>query len=250
MSALPSGYIASSARDMTHYLMAFINGGRYGNSRVFSESLITEAQTSIGNTSYGAGWYSAGYYKWHTGEVANYNAYICTVPSENLGIIVLSNTNDIGVKYLNRKCSSLTRIHNGIRVKLMGGPLPDKILLNAKAMYVLVDITIILLFALAIKLFLWPISTPAAKNKPILWLGLRAAVSLRISSALLYAVPVLIKGSWYALLISVPDLTLSALILAALLITAGIINTVKFIAAMTGRKAAIARPISKDMKNI
>lgn len=108
-SAAPSGYIAATAEDMTHFLIAFLHGGRYGASSVLSEEGITAAQAAIGDTAYGAGWYSGGSYKWHTGELANYNAYICTVPSHELGIVVLSNTTDIGTKFPNSSSSSLRR---------------------------------------------------------------------------------------------------------------------------------------------
>lgn len=229
MSALPSGYIASSAEDMAHFLMAFINQGKYKDNIILSGNGITEAQTSIGNTSYGAGWFSSGYYKWHTGELANYNTYICTVPSEKLGIIMLSNTNDIGAKFLNESSSALRRIPEGIRMMLVGGELPDEIWLNTKTMYGFIDSMIILLLVLVIRFFLWPCKKGLDNKATCLRSGLRVAAALTISVLLLCVIPLWIKGSWHALMISVPDLTLSIMVISILLIAAAVINIIMLI---------------------
>jgi CubicO group peptidase (beta-lactamase class C family) len=236
-SALPSGYIISSAEDMTHFLIAFINKGMYKQNNILSENGITQALASIGNTSYGAGWFSAGYYKWHTGELANYNAYICIVPSEKLGIIMLSNTNDIGVKFLNHGSSSLRRIPEGVRVLLVGGELPDDIWLSTKTMYILVDLVIILILVLIIRLLFWPLRSKL-ENKKSFYFVIRTLVALIISIVMLSCVPVWVKGSWHALMISVPDLTLSIMAISLLLLTASIINIVMLIKKIFGRKTA------------
>jgi CubicO group peptidase (beta-lactamase class C family) len=112
-SAAPSGYVASTAEDMTRFLIAFLDGGRYRERSVLSEAGIAAAQEAIGPAASGAGWFSGSYYKWHTGELANYNAYITTVPSHGLGIVTLANTNDIGMKFLRtrppRRCGGSPR---------------------------------------------------------------------------------------------------------------------------------------------
>jgi CubicO group peptidase (beta-lactamase class C family) len=225
-SALPSGYLASSAEDMTHVLLAFLNQGTYKRNTVLSAKGIADAQTSIGSTGYAAGWFSAGYYKWHTGELANYNAYICTVPSEKIGIIALGNTNDIGIKFLNQGSSSLRRIPEGIRVLLVGGQLPEDPLLNVITMYVIVDLVVALLFAILTGLLIRACRTgmrsQVSRSRIFSW----TLVTLAVPAAILFLVPVWIQGSWLALLISVPDLTVSALVLSALMLAQGVAGIV------------------------
>jgi len=53
-SELPAGYLISSAEDMAHYLIAEMNGGRYGNSSVLSSEGMALTQTSPGT--YAMGW--------------------------------------------------------------------------------------------------------------------------------------------------------------------------------------------------
>lgn len=229
MSAAPSGYITSSAEDMVHYLMAFTNQGNYKKLSVFSENVIMDAQTSIGETAYGAGWFSSGYYKWHTGELANYNAYVCTIPSNGYGIVMLSNTNDIGTKFINHESSSLRRIPDGIRIMLMGGHLPSNRIINTNVMYFLIDLAVIFILVLVIKLFLLPRKSKKAFKSQCICYAIKTAVSIITSTIILLLVPVWIKGSWPALMVSVPDLTLSALLFSSLLIISGIINTKKLV---------------------
>ena len=60
-SQLPSGFLIASAEDMTHFLIAQLNGGRYGASTVLSAEGTAAMQapgvaTGAGAGSYGLGW--------------------------------------------------------------------------------------------------------------------------------------------------------------------------------------------------
>ncbi|MCC6475347.1 MAG: beta-lactamase family protein, partial [Burkholderiales bacterium] len=56
-SAAPSGYIVSTARDMTHFLVAELNRGRYGDTALLGEAAMTATQISLGATGYAMGWF-------------------------------------------------------------------------------------------------------------------------------------------------------------------------------------------------
>lgn len=236
MSALPSGYIISSAEDMTHYLMLFLNGGKYKDITLLSEKGVLETQNAIGDTNYGAGWFSGSYYKWHTGEIANYNAYICTIPSEQLGIVMLSNTNDIGIKFLNRGSSSLRRIPDGIRMMLMGGDLPDRPLFNINSMYLLVDIAAILVFAVLAAVLTVSVKADWKGDMGYLSWLIKILVLMIVPIIVLLSVPHIIQGSWHALLISVPDLTLAVLIYVLMLLAAGLSGIISMMYSLFKRK--------------
>ena len=51
-------------------------------------------------------------------------------------------------------------------------------------------------------------------------------MTLAVPAAILFLVPAWIQGSWLALLISVPDLTVSALVLSALMLVQGVAGIV------------------------
>jgi CubicO group peptidase (beta-lactamase class C family) len=102
----PSSFLISSAEDLTHLLIAELNGGRYGNGTVLSLQGIAEMQrpmTPIGGSEMRSGMgmdvgevndiYIAG----KTGGTGNYNARIVLAPLDGWGVVVLANTFDIGL---------------------------------------------------------------------------------------------------------------------------------------------------------
>jgi CubicO group peptidase (beta-lactamase class C family) len=97
---IPAGYLISSAEDMTHYLIAQLNDGRYGRAAVVSPSGITELHrpavaTPAADTSYGMGWFVGPVNGipavFHQGETFTYHANVVLVPRSRQGVIVLMN---------------------------------------------------------------------------------------------------------------------------------------------------------------
>jgi CubicO group peptidase (beta-lactamase class C family) len=98
--SLPQGYIISTAEDMSHYLIAQLNGGRYGDVQILSPAGITEMHrpaiaTWKRETSYGMGWEIgpiAGIPAiWHEGSIFNYHANMVLIPGNGSGFILLEN---------------------------------------------------------------------------------------------------------------------------------------------------------------
>lgn len=98
-STTPSGFLISSAEDMTHYLAAQLNGGTYGNIQLLSPQGIDTLHTSGAKinrfSSYGMGWViqnQSGLTKiWHNGDVSNFHANMMLLPDQHIGIVVLIN---------------------------------------------------------------------------------------------------------------------------------------------------------------
>jgi CubicO group peptidase (beta-lactamase class C family) len=97
---LPAGYLISSAEDMTHYLIAQLNGGQYGGAAVLSPSGTADLQrpavsTAESDTSYGMGWFVGPVNGipavFHQGETFNYHANIVLIPGSDRGVVVLMN---------------------------------------------------------------------------------------------------------------------------------------------------------------
>jgi CubicO group peptidase (beta-lactamase class C family) len=97
---IPAGYLISSAEDMTHYLIAQLNGGRYRAASVLSPKGVDElhrpgAPTPKTGPSYAMGWFVGPINKiaaiYHQGEVPNFHANAVLVPESRTGVIVLMN---------------------------------------------------------------------------------------------------------------------------------------------------------------
>jgi CubicO group peptidase (beta-lactamase class C family) len=109
LSSLPSGQLISCAEDMAHYLIAQLNGGRYGDVHILSEAGIQEMQRGanelkMGELSgglYGMGWFEIdlGTEKTysHGGNVPDFSAFMALVPEQKKGIALLFNADPYGL---------------------------------------------------------------------------------------------------------------------------------------------------------
>jgi CubicO group peptidase (beta-lactamase class C family) len=108
--SLPSGQLISSVEDMAHYLIAYLNGGRYGDVQILSPAGIDEMHRpaaeinemglSLGD--YGMGWISQGTGEsrivWHSGIVPDFGAFMALVPEQKKGMVLLFNANHAMMK--------------------------------------------------------------------------------------------------------------------------------------------------------
>ena len=97
---VPAGYLISDAEDMSHYLIAQLNNGRYRSASVLSPEGVDElhrpaVQTPETGTSYGMGWFVGPINGipaiHHQGETFNFHANAVLVPGSRTGVIVLMN---------------------------------------------------------------------------------------------------------------------------------------------------------------
>jgi CubicO group peptidase (beta-lactamase class C family) len=107
--SLPSGWLISCAEDMAHYLIAHLNGGRYGGLQILSEAGIDELHRgvreyivgSIFSGKYGMGWFDVdlGQTKTysHAGNVPNFSAFMALIPKHKKGVVMLLNADPYGL---------------------------------------------------------------------------------------------------------------------------------------------------------
>jgi CubicO group peptidase (beta-lactamase class C family) len=105
----PAGAISSSVSDMSHWVLAQLNNGKYNDKQVIPGSAIGQTRlphSILGNgghmynkahfSLYGLGWfleeYSGRKFVGHTGGVNGFVTSVAMVPEEKLGIIVFTNT--------------------------------------------------------------------------------------------------------------------------------------------------------------
>jgi CubicO group peptidase (beta-lactamase class C family) len=99
---LPAGWLISSAEDLTHYVVAQLNGGRYGDAAVLSPAGIEELHrpaakqsTPAGDASYGMGWVTSTVNGiqaiWHNGSTGDMHAIVLIEPHGRWGVALLYN---------------------------------------------------------------------------------------------------------------------------------------------------------------
>ena len=97
---VPAGYLISSAADMTHYLLANLNGGHYHDTSVLSAAGVDDlhraaVETPETGTSYAMGWFVGPVNGipaiHHQGETFNFHANAVLLPASGTGVIVLMN---------------------------------------------------------------------------------------------------------------------------------------------------------------
>ena len=107
---LPSGYLISTAEDLTNYLIAQLNDGRYGAAQVLSAEGMAAMHTSgipeggYPSSSALQGGYAMGWFVdelagvpaiLHGGDLSNFHADLALLPEQNLGIVLLTNENGL-----------------------------------------------------------------------------------------------------------------------------------------------------------
>ncbi|WP_182914410.1 serine hydrolase [Paenibacillus sp. 1011MAR3C5] len=92
---VPAGYLAASARDMTHFLLSQMNGGQYRDATVLSAASTGLMQRYEAGFPYGLGWFTTSEWISHGGDAENYHADVMMHTDGSWGIVVLMNTNDV-----------------------------------------------------------------------------------------------------------------------------------------------------------
>ncbi len=107
--SLPAGELISSAEDMAHYLIAHLNGGRYGDAQVLSSAGVDELHRGvkeyiafgISSGLYGMGWFDLdiGQTKTfsHSGNVPDFSAFMALIPEQKKGMVMLLNADPYGL---------------------------------------------------------------------------------------------------------------------------------------------------------
>ena len=129
----PAGSINSNVKDMSKWVTALINGGKYKGKKVFSESTVRSLQTpSMVNTTqsiqydenfyvmYGLGWAVTSYRGHvrvdHGGNIDGFSASTCFMPRDSIGVVVLTNMNGTALTSI---------VRNNVLDRMLGIPEVD-----------------------------------------------------------------------------------------------------------------------------
>jgi CubicO group peptidase (beta-lactamase class C family) len=153
-SQLPSGYLISSAEDMTHFLIAQLNGGRFGANTVLSVEGIGAMQapgvaTGVGEASYGLGWKTAPLGEipviQHAGDNFYFHGMAFIEPRTRRGAVLLINANGALAGM-----SAFKQIEEGVAQLLAGQPLTVASSMSLGRLYLIVNAVLGVIFVLAL----------------------------------------------------------------------------------------------------
>jgi CubicO group peptidase (beta-lactamase class C family) len=120
----PAGSINSSVKEMSNWLITWINNGKYKGKQVIPEKYIQQAiqpqmiMDGLSNpempsqhlTSYGYAWmissYKGHYRVEHGGNIDGFSANVCFFPTDSIGIVVLTNQDGSSLPSLARNTIS------------------------------------------------------------------------------------------------------------------------------------------------
>lgn len=112
LGSLPSGQLISCAEDMAHYLIAHLNGGRYGDRQILSRAGIEEMHRGVKELKMGelsGGFYGMGWFDTrigctrivsHGGNTPDFSAYMALLPEHKRGVILLLNADPYGLPFV------------------------------------------------------------------------------------------------------------------------------------------------------
>jgi CubicO group peptidase (beta-lactamase class C family) len=150
---VPAGYLISSAEDMTHYLVAQLNGGHYDGAALLSSTgvatlhrPVAPAGLSAVGGSYAMGWFvgsrdQLGTTIWHNGSAAGMHSMAVILPAQKWAVVVLTNTESLLYEFLSR----MEVIADNVAAMLAQRPLAGTL----TGLYTAFDVVAVLMLLLA-----------------------------------------------------------------------------------------------------
>ncbi|WP_044640198.1 serine hydrolase domain-containing protein [Risungbinella massiliensis] len=220
---IASGYLISSAEDMSNYLVAQMNGGHFKKNKILSTESVKQMHNPVSpmgdGSSYAMGWSVKNNVIFHVG--ATENTYSFMVMKDGYGIILLANSMDFLVYY--------DQIVMGIDEILHGGKptlanIPDfqntYLIVDLVALAVLIYITWSI-YGLCKKRMKWK-ATPLRIMFQILSILL---FQLLIPLAILFYLPKILIAPWSVIIVFLPGLGHFLFLFAIVLLCIGIVKT-------------------------
>jgi CubicO group peptidase (beta-lactamase class C family) len=253
-SNVPAGGLISSVQDLTHYLLAQMNGGRFGSTSVLSEAGIATMHApgvprEEGKTgSYGMGWVNGSLAGvpaiWHDGNLFHFHALLLIEPQTHWGAVLLMNANTVIYPAQQSLDAGVTR--------LLAGQTPQAST-SLTTFYLILDGVLAVLSALAVfpllRLRRWArkFEHRQQRRPQFLRLGLRLTWDVALPVAILLGASLAASEqgapSWYWILIGTPDLGSWVLAICALLLLTAVLRAVLAIRVLR-RKGAGTSPVA------
>jgi CubicO group peptidase (beta-lactamase class C family) len=250
LDMLPAGWISSTAEDMSHYLIAQMNGGHYSNVSVLSSAdtatMHAPAAVMQPGAMYGMGWiYQSAKDSgtgtpliWHNGETLSFHADMFIEPQDQWAAVILMNT--AGLNPLAEMAIENLRV--GV-ASMLAGHVPPSGLNLSTSYYIIDSIVLFISILVLVSVFRLPHWNRKFRQRRGHWLlrvGLRLIWELILPVVLLFSIPIMF-GSWSEFLFTFPDLGPWLIVTLAVLIITAITRIVLVVLAL--RRKDADRPV-------
>lgn len=217
---MPSGFLIASAEDMAHFLLAQLNGGRFGDRALLSPQGMAALQApgvpiGEGKQTYGLGWQTKTIggipVIAHAGDHPNVHTLVFIEPASRRGAVLLMNSQNMLAQF-----GAFPAMEAGL-ARLLAGQEPTPVAtLPLPTLYLIIDGVLGVLWALA----LWPLlrlrhweqrlyQQARAGQLRLRWVGLRLGWTFGLPLALLIGARLLLYGmdaqSWAEGALLFPD---------------------------------------------
>ncbi len=244
-----TGYLYSSAGDMSHYLSMYLNGGVYNGRRLLSEQGINAMLSGETNDAsrtlmshnfdfqYGRGWFvgpfgAAEDARWHLGDLYSFTAWMVLLPDTDQAVVVLMNAGS--AFEIAGATGPLSRIPIGVVNVLRGENPPSGMGLNR--FYVIFDAAVLIVLALQVRslgrVILHGFAPSGVRGwattvVPFVW-------EFGIAGFVLVQFPAMLGGGWGAAIQALPDLSLVLLVVSLLWLLTGAARAVQLLRVLVG----------------
>lgn len=235
---LPSGYLIASAEDMAHFVIAQMNGGRYGAASVLSPEGIALTHVIPRPDPYGMGWEAEEDNGLtlinHDGGTPNFQTSLFFDPEARVGVFIAANVcgaldifaSPPGLDF--RDGSTLRAMAHSVLNLAAGRPLPDQGI-GHRTLYVAYDLVLLVLTGVLI-VFLTRMperrrrieERGVSRASDLVWRGAKAAVLHLALPVILVVLAVSFPGVKVALTLYQPDLVYWLVAVAAVLLVKGL----------------------------
>jgi len=232
---LPSGFLISSAEDLGHFLIAQLNGGRYGAEQILGPEYVMMMHQPAVDTGFKDMFYAFGWRTLdvegepsvrHGGDASNFHSDLAFSPTRGWGVAVVTNYTGLPVAHiLNEPVNEVLRMASGYDTGYAAQ--------DASGLIMLVWGLIILLVILNSAIwgiFYWRRWRHGRQLRLVWHLILPLAVDILLIWLILFFVPNLLETTLSIMRVFAPDLTLILLACAVVVGVTAVARVVVYIA--------------------
>ena len=249
----PTGYVYTSAADLSRYLALYTNGGVLDGQRVLSDAGIAEMLTPATDertftlqsqdfaARYGTGWFigtfgAASDARWHQGSLPFFTTWMVLLPDTDQAIVVMINAgNQFEIGGAN---SAWSRIPQGV-VNLLRDVDPPTGTSTGR-FFIIFDTVVAIVIVAQVWTIARLITRPRSAMTPTVRRAAPLLGELIAAPLVMLAYPAITGGlGWRAAFAFVPDLSLTVATITGLAVLSGVIRAVRLVRAGTHADHAI-----------
>lgn len=229
---LGAGGVITSAEDMTHYLLAQLNGGSYEHTSILAPASVALLHrpallASTTTDQYAMGWYTypvdGETILYHGGDDPQFHTDMALLPRDQWGMVLLANANG---ELATLSYATVSPLAAGI-IDLLEGQQLHPSRLGLDKIYLIADVVVGILSVLAlwsaisvVRRWRLPLKHTPVSLLPLLW-------EIAVPLGLLVELPTLAGASWAVILLYLPDLGFWLLGMFLLVFITGMLRIVR-----------------------